>query len=81
MREHEPKPTIDLWETINYWAWVVQKDKAIMEAKGKVMSQMLEALEKLPSEASNEEFARVAREFSNKIKEIWDTATKQGKEY
>jgi len=41
-----------------------------MEAKSKVMKDMLEALEKLPSEASNEEFARVAREFSIKIKEI-----------
>jgi len=71
MREHEQPPTIELWETINYWVWVVQKDKAIMEAKGRVMWQMLEALEKLPSEASNEEFARVAREFSIKIKEIW----------
>ena len=79
MREHEPSPTIDLWETINYWVWVVQKDKAIMEAKSKVMKDMLEALEKLPSEASNEEFSRVAREFSIKIKEIWDIATKQGK--
>ena len=79
MREHEPKPTIDLWETIHYWVWVVQKDKAIMDAKSKVMKDMLEALEKLPSEASNDEFSRVAREFSIKIKEIWDIATKQGK--
>ncbi len=71
MREHEPRPTIEFWETIHYWVWVVQKDKAIMEAKWKVMKDMLEALEKLPSEASNEEFARVAREFSIKIKEIW----------
>jgi len=71
MREHEPRPTTEVWETIHYWVWVVQKDKAIMEAKAKVMWKMLEALEKLPSEASNEEFARVAREFSIKIKEIW----------
>lgn len=70
MREHEPRPTIEVWETIHYWVWVVQKDKAIMEAKSKVMKDMLEALEKLPSEASNEEFARVAREFAEKIKQI-----------
>ena len=70
MREHESKPTIEVWETIHYWVWVVQKDKAIMEAKAKVMKDMLEALEKLPSEASNEEFATVSREFAEKIKQI-----------